>query len=181
MVSSNHTRGGTAAATTATASSSYSNIAVSPPSTATTNHNNHTTSTIPTTAAAASLRHRRSNPTTLLQSVQSFCSTGSQCICIYPGYPPASTEYLEYHYPTSYHHNNSSSNSNNNSSSSSHPLPTTMSQSYQQHVTTQPLPRIRERGEFYMDSYNDQPTSWSFGTNENVRCDSYIYIYIYIA
>jgi hypothetical protein len=173
--SSNHTRGtATATATAATASSSYSNIAVSPPSTATTNH--PTSSTIPTTNAAASLRHRRSSPTTLLQSVQPFCSKGSQCICIYPGYPPASTEYLEYHYPSSYHHN-----SNNNNNSSSHPLPTTMSQSYQQHVTTQPLPRIRERGEFYMDSYNDQPTSWSFGTNENVRCDSHIYIYIYIA
>jgi hypothetical protein len=29
-------------------------------------------------------------------------------------------------------------------------------------------PRIRERGEFYIDSFNDQPWSWSFGTNEMV-------------
>jgi hypothetical protein len=29
-------------------------------------------------------------------------------------------------------------------------------------------PRIRERGEFYIDSYNDQPWSWSYGTNEDV-------------
>ena len=32
----------------------------------------------------------------------------------------------------------------------------------------QPYPRIRERGEYYVDSYNDQPWSWTFGTNENV-------------
>jgi len=32
----------------------------------------------------------------------------------------------------------------------------------------QPYPRIRERGEYYVDSYNDQPWSWSFGTNEIV-------------
>lgn len=32
----------------------------------------------------------------------------------------------------------------------------------------QALPRIRERGEFYIDSFNDQPMSWSFGTNEHV-------------
>ena len=34
----------------------------------------------------------------------------------------------------------------------------------------QPYPRLRERGEYYIDSYNDQPWSWTFGTNENVRC-----------
>lgn len=33
----------------------------------------------------------------------------------------------------------------------------------------QPYPRIRERGEYYVDSFNDQPWSWTFGTNENVR------------
>lgn len=33
----------------------------------------------------------------------------------------------------------------------------------------QPLPRIRERGEYYVDSYNDQPWSWTFGTHESVR------------
>ena len=32
----------------------------------------------------------------------------------------------------------------------------------------QPYPRIRERGEYYIDTYNDQPWSWSFGTNERV-------------
>uniref|UniRef100_A0A6U4A6Q7 Palmitoyltransferase n=2 Tax=Ditylum brightwellii TaxID=49249 RepID=A0A6U4A6Q7_9STRA len=30
----------------------------------------------------------------------------------------------------------------------------------------QPLPRIRERGEFYVDSYNGEPWACSFGTNE---------------
>jgi hypothetical protein len=30
----------------------------------------------------------------------------------------------------------------------------------------QPYPRIRERGEYYIDSYNDQPAGWTFGTNE---------------
>jgi hypothetical protein len=33
----------------------------------------------------------------------------------------------------------------------------------------QPYPRIRERGEYYVDSYNDQPWSWTFGTHESVR------------
>jgi hypothetical protein len=33
----------------------------------------------------------------------------------------------------------------------------------------QPMPRIRERGEPYVDSYNDMPWSWSFGTHESVR------------
>lgn len=32
----------------------------------------------------------------------------------------------------------------------------------------QAYPRIRERGEYYIDSYNDQPWSWTFGTGENV-------------
>ena len=32
----------------------------------------------------------------------------------------------------------------------------------------QPYPRIRERGEYYVDSYNDQPWSWTFGTHETV-------------
>lgn len=31
------------------------------------------------------------------------------------------------------------------------------------------FPRIRERGEYYIDSYNDQPWSWTFGTHERVR------------
>lgn len=34
--------------------------------------------------------------------------------------------------------------------------------------TTQPLPRCRERGEYYIDSYNDHPWSWTFGTGELV-------------
>jgi hypothetical protein len=33
----------------------------------------------------------------------------------------------------------------------------------------QPLPRHRERGEPYIDTYNDQPWSWTFGTHEQVR------------
>ena len=44
------------------------------------------------------------------------------------------------------------------------------------------FPRIRERGEYYIDSYNDQPWSWTFGTHERVRsrlpisaCRSVIY------
>lgn len=38
----------------------------------------------------------------------------------------------------------------------------------------QPYPRIRDRGEYYIDSYNDQPWSWSFGTNESngIWCNS---------
>mmetsp|Transcript_29320 Transcript_29320/g.80537 ORF Transcript_29320/g.80537 Transcript_29320/m.80537 type:complete len:427 (+) Transcript_29320:146-1426(+) len=30
----------------------------------------------------------------------------------------------------------------------------------------QSYPRIRERGEYYIDSYNDQPWGWTFGTHE---------------
>lgn len=33
----------------------------------------------------------------------------------------------------------------------------------------QQFPRIRERGEYYIDSFNDQPWNWTFGTNESVR------------
>ena len=33
----------------------------------------------------------------------------------------------------------------------------------------QPYPRIRDRGEYYIDTYNDQPWSWTFGTHEKVR------------
>ena len=33
----------------------------------------------------------------------------------------------------------------------------------------QNYPRIRERGEYYIDSYNGEPWSCSFGTNESVR------------
>lgn len=33
----------------------------------------------------------------------------------------------------------------------------------------QEYPRVRERGEFYVDSYNDQPWSFTFGTHETVR------------
>jgi hypothetical protein len=33
----------------------------------------------------------------------------------------------------------------------------------------QPYPRIRERGEYYVDSFNDQPWSCTFGTGEHVR------------
>jgi len=32
----------------------------------------------------------------------------------------------------------------------------------------QPYPRIRERGEYYIDTYNDQPWGCTFGTHENV-------------
>lgn len=32
----------------------------------------------------------------------------------------------------------------------------------------QPLPRIRERGEYYIDSWNGQPWECNFGTNEDV-------------
>jgi len=32
----------------------------------------------------------------------------------------------------------------------------------------QPYPRIRERGEYYIDTFNDQPWSCTFGTGEHV-------------
>ena len=36
----------------------------------------------------------------------------------------------------------------------------------------QPYPRIRERGEYYIDSFNDQPWSWTFGNHESVSLSS---------
>lgn len=33
----------------------------------------------------------------------------------------------------------------------------------------QPYPRIRERGEYYIDTFNDQPWACTFGTGEHVR------------
>ncbi|GKY90734.1 hypothetical protein MPSEU_000046600 [Mayamaea pseudoterrestris] len=40
--------------------------------------------------------------------------------------------------------------------------------------SSQPFPRIRSRGEYYIDSYNDQPWSWTFGTHESngIWCNS---------
>ena len=40
----------------------------------------------------------------------------------------------------------------------------------------QPYPRIRERGEYYIDTFNDQPWACTFGTGEHVRlrCISFI-------
>jgi hypothetical protein len=75
-------------------------------------------------------------------SLQSF-SNGFQthCGCLECYHPGAET--LDYDY--------NAANQNGTSSSSK-----------TQH------PRIRERGEFYIDSFNDQPWSWSFGTNEMV-------------
>ena len=40
----------------------------------------------------------------------------------------------------------------------------------------QSYPRIRERGEYYVDSFNDQAWSWTFGTAENVSTDYTIHI-----
>ena len=39
----------------------------------------------------------------------------------------------------------------------------------------QPLPRIRERGEHYVDSYNGDPWGCGFGTNEEV---SLVYFFL---
>jgi hypothetical protein len=36
-------------------------------------------------------------------------------------------------------------------------------------ASQQAPPRTRARGEYYIDSYNDQPWSWTFGTAEKVR------------
>ena len=40
----------------------------------------------------------------------------------------------------------------------------------------QPYPRIRERGEYYIDSFNDQPWACTFGTGEHVSssCSSVV-------
>jgi hypothetical protein len=84
-------------------------------------------------------------------SVQSF-SNGfkTHCGCLECYHP--SVETLDYDY--------TAANQNGNSGSKAQ------------------YPRIRERGEFYIDSFNDQPWSWSFGTNEmvciicSIACDT---------
>lgn len=43
------------------------------------------------------------------------------------------------------------------------------------HKDPSAFPRIRERGEYYIDSYNDQPWSWTFGTHERVRTNCAVY------
>ena len=42
----------------------------------------------------------------------------------------------------------------------------------------QSYPRIRERGEFYIDSFNGEPWSCSFGTAEKVRRSNNILYYV---
>jgi hypothetical protein len=39
----------------------------------------------------------------------------------------------------------------------------------------QPLPRIRARGEYYIDTFNDEPWSWTMGTNEAVSAQRLIH------
>jgi hypothetical protein len=81
-------------------------------------------------------------------AVQFAVNNGFQthCGCL-ECYHPA-TETLDYDYTSA-----STNNMSSSSSSSSN--------------AQQPA-RIRERGEFYIDSFNDQPWNWSFGTNEMV-------------
>jgi hypothetical protein len=87
-----------------------------------------------------------SNSNSLQQSFSNGFQTHCGCLeCYHPG-----AETLDYNY--------TAANQNGNSSSSK-----------TQH------PRIRERGEFYIDSFNDQPWSWSFGTNEMVCICSTVY------
>jgi len=38
----------------------------------------------------------------------------------------------------------------------------------------QPMPRMRSKGEFYVDSFNGEPWGCSFGTGEEVRSHTYI-------
>jgi hypothetical protein len=158
------------------AASNYTNTALSPPSIST----NHTaaTSTPSSSANAASqqllqsppsvpnttnsnptLRQRRmmnhnnnktdnfssSSPSSLSSSsISEVCTDTYQCLCLLPVYPNYKQEYLEYHY------------TNNNSHQ-------------EQPSTAASSVRIRQRGEYYIDSFNDQSKSFTFGTNENVR------------
>jgi hypothetical protein len=98
--------------------------------------------------------------TTTLQSISNVCIDTYQCLCLFPVYPNYTTEYLEYNY------NNINNTNNNNTTTLSQSQQLSSLQSQQQQ---QQLVRIRNRGEYYIDSYNDQPKSFSFGTNENVR------------
>jgi hypothetical protein len=93
-----------------------------------------------TTMDDVSLRMGGGDPQPQLRKRKSnnHSKTSSQlCGCCAAGYD--SSEFLEYDYSKVDHH----------------------------HHPQQPLPRIRERGEMYIDSYNDQSWNWSFGTNEH--------------
>ena len=80
-------------------------------------------------------------------------STSSPCFCC----SNEKLEYLDYDYTKDDIRNNSSTtNSSKN-------------------VKLQPYPRIRERGEYYIDTFNDQPWACTFGTGEHVRTKSFIY------
>jgi len=44
----------------------------------------------------------------------------------------------------------------------------------------QPMPRIRERGEYYIDSWNGQPWACTFGTNEEVSGTCFMSLFMLI-
>lgn len=152
------------------AASSYSNVALSPPSIST-----HPTATTPVSTTLQSPPCVTNTTTTIRQrrmthainndkaassssssSISELCTDTYQCMCLLPVYPNYKHEYLEYNY-----HNSVTSNG----------------------TTTPELPpssstkvRIRNRGEYYLDSYNDQSKSFTFGTNENVRCSLFFIV-----
>ena len=91
----------------------------------------------------STVRQRRNhNTTTTTKSMSDVCTDTYLCLCLAPVYPNYRTEYLEYPYD--------------------HGTAATDEES-------PPPPRIRHRGEYYIDSYNDQSKAFTFGTNENVR------------
>lgn len=139
--------------------SSYNNVALSPPSIST-----HPTATTPVsttlqsppcvTNTTTTIRQRRmmhaiNNDKSASSSISELCTDTYQCMCLLPVYPNYKQEYLEYNY-------NDSVTSNGSVTPELSPSSTKV--------------RIRNRGEYYLDSYNDQSKSFTFGTNENVRC-----------
>jgi hypothetical protein len=124
----------------------------SPPSSAP-NHNNNATTLRQRRMMQNNNNNNNINTNNSSSSTSKICTDAYQCMCLVPVYPHYKQEYLEYNYHPSY---NSTTNESTAASSSN--------------------VRIRHRGEYYIDSYNDQSKSFTFGTNENVRGSLFVLV-----
>jgi hypothetical protein len=110
------------------------------------NNNNNNTSGVGTAAGDPQMNGDSDNSESLQFSLNNGFQTHCGCLeCYHPVAETLDYDYTAFAAAT----NNGMSMSMSSSSKTQHP-------------------RIRERGEFYIDSFNDQPWSWSFGTNEMV-------------
>ena len=170
------------------ATSAYTNVALSPPSvtthtaatttsnTAKTQHVLQSPPSVTNGTATTALRQRRTmnhsnnnsnnNPDRTSSSshsasvsISEVCTDTYQCLCLLPVYPNYKQEYLEYNY-------NTTTNINTN---------TTTTTNINEPSSSVSNVRIRHRGEHYIDSFNDQSNSFTFGTNEHVSVVRVVY------